>query len=64
MEVIHRSRELMACGDSCKPCLERLHVVLSRWGLRDQLAEDATSRYRRSSRPKHPEMAEELLAGV
>ena len=54
----------MACGDSCKPCLERLHVVLSRWGLRHQLAEDATSRYRRSSRPKHPEMAEELLAGV
>ena len=61
MEVIDRSRELMARGDSCKPCLERLHVVLFRWALRHQLAEDATSRHSRSSRPKHQEMAEALL---
>jgi len=50
----------MAYGDSCKPCLERLHAVLFRWGLRHQLAEDATGR----SRPKHLEMAEDLLAEI
>jgi len=64
MEVIHRSRELMACGDSCKLCSERLRAVLSRWGLRHQLTEDAIRRYRPSNRPKHQEMAQELLAGV
>lgn len=54
----------MAYGDFCRPYLERLHVVLSKRGLRNQLAEDATSHYSWSSRPKHQEMAEELLAGV